>query len=90
MGVVVIFGFLDRGGDLRILGASVFIATKQDAKWADKHANSIDVLICTTYDPQLPIWAYFLVLKAHGTLVQLGAPECGFPAFNYFPVLWKG
>lgn len=68
----------------------MFVAAKRDAKWADKHVNSIDVLICTSYDPQLPIEEYFRVLKPHGTLVQVGAPECGFPAFNFFPMLRKG
>lgn len=71
-------------------GASVFIATKEDARWADKHANSIDVIICTTYAPQLPIEEFFGVLMPHATLVRVGAPECGFPVFNFFPMLCKG
>lgn len=62
--------------DARKLGASTYIATGSDLK-ADfeKHANSLDLIICTINPPQIDVDAYFTLLSPGGLLVPLGIPQ---------------
>lgn len=72
------------------MGADELIATDEDADWANKHARSLDLIICTVSSPKMPFPAYLQLLRTHGIIVQVGAPEDSIPAFNAFSLLAKG
>ena len=39
--------------DVLNLGANDYIAMEEDADWSTKHANSLDIIICTVSSPQV-------------------------------------
>ncbi|KAF7550773.1 hypothetical protein G7046_g7914 [Stylonectria norvegica] len=57
------------------LGADEYIATDDDEDWANKYANSLDLIICTVSSPKMPLEQYLGLLALDGTLVQVGIPE---------------
>ncbi|EXJ88755.1 hypothetical protein A1O3_01819 [Capronia epimyces CBS 606.96] len=71
------------------MGATDFIATDEDEDWAAKHANSLDIIICTVDSPKMPLAKYLRLLRVGGTFVQVGAPEDRLPPFNILPLLAK-
>ncbi|KAF7540379.1 hypothetical protein G7Z17_g12218 [Cylindrodendrum hubeiense] len=57
------------------LGADEYIATEDEEDWSTKHADSLDLIICTVSSPKMPLQKYFDLLALNGTLVQVGIPE---------------
>lgn len=71
------------------LGADDFIATGDGPEAAAKHSGSLDLIISTVSGSNMPIQTYLDLLAFQGTLVQVGAPEEGLPAFNSFAMIFK-
>lgn len=58
--------------------------------WAEKNANSVDLIVCTSYAPNMPIGKYLQLIKPHGTYIQVGIPDDEIPAFRMMPMMKKG
>jgi alcohol dehydrogenase (NADP+) len=74
--------------DARKLGATCLVATGEE-KWFKKHARSLDLIVSTVGDNDLPLSGYLGLLKTGGTLVQVGVPE-GKITLNLAALIGKG
>lgn len=74
--------------DALAMGAKHFIATG-DKDVFKKNKRSFDVIICTVNSPDMPMGDYLSMLKVHGNLTLVGAPEKPFP-LNAFALLGNG
>lgn len=72
------------------MGATDFIATGEDEKWARKNRLRLDLIVCTVSSHDMPLAAYLGLLAIKGTMIQIGAPDENIPAFNAFSLLAKG
>ena len=54
------------------LGADKYIATDDDEDWEKKNARSLDLIISTVSSDKMPLTGYLQLLKANGTLIQVG------------------
>lgn len=74
--------------DARKMGAKHFIATHDDDKVFTKEGNrrTLDLIICTTNDPKMPLQGYLQLLKPGGHLIFVGLPEGGLP--NIHPAIY--
>ncbi|KAK8847355.1 hypothetical protein IAR55_005212 [Kwoniella newhampshirensis] len=60
------------------LGASDFLVTGDDVEDAVKgRERSLDLLICTSNDPSMPLNSYLSLLRPGGNFVLVGVPETG-------------
>jgi len=75
--------------DATAMGATRFIATSEDPKWAKTHARSLDLIVSTVSSPDMPLEGYFRLLRTRGEFIQVGAPEDKIPAFNAFALMAK-
>ncbi|KAF2150024.1 zinc-binding alcohol dehydrogenase [Myriangium duriaei CBS 260.36] len=87
--VVAISRTQTKKADALKMGATDFIATDEDKDWAEKHANSLDIIVSTVSSPKLPVQEYLSLLKYKGRFVQVGAPEDVIPGFNVFALIGK-
>ncbi|KAL2256285.1 hypothetical protein VTK26DRAFT_1896 [Humicola hyalothermophila] len=87
--VVVISRTSSKKEDALKLGADDFIATAEDPDWAKKHANSLDIIICTVSSSSMPLVEYLSLLRLDGVFCQVGAPELGLPSFPPTSLLFK-
>lgn len=71
------------------LGADDFIATGEEPDWTSTHRGSLDLIVSTVSGPNMPIQQYLDLLAFQGTLVQVGAPEEGLPAFNPMAIAFR-
>lgn len=71
------------------LGADDFIALAEGEDATSKHSGTLDLIISTVSGANMPIQQYLDLLAFNGTLVQVGAPEEGLPAFNQMPIEFK-
>lgn len=76
--------------DVLKLGADEYIATDDDEDWANKHARSLDLIVCTVSSPKMPLSDYLTLLKVKGTFIQVGAPEDKLPDMYAFAFVLKG
>ncbi|KAG9244770.1 chaperonin 10-like protein [Calycina marina] len=88
--VVAISRSSSKEADARKMGATGFIATAEDPKWASKHARSLDLIVSTVSSPDMPLESYLRLLRTNGDFIQVGAPEDKLPAFNIFSLIAKG
>ncbi|KAL8971918.1 MAG: hypothetical protein Q9197_003024 [Variospora fuerteventurae] len=88
--VVAISRKATKRDDALELGADEYISTDEDPKWAEHHARSVDLLISTISQPNMPLEQYLQLLRVHGTFIQVGAPEDRMPAFYAFALIGKG
>ncbi|KAI5475822.1 hypothetical protein MNV49_000833, partial [Pseudohyphozyma bogoriensis] len=71
--------------------AENFIITKDIAATAEKWARSLDIILCTSFQSDLPIESlFFKVLKPQGALVLVGLPEEKLPAMYGQQLVGKG
>lgn len=73
--------------DAKKMGADRFIATHDGDEVFKKNAKSLDLIVATTNDSKMPILGYLSLLRAHGTLVLVGAPEEPLPQIPVFPLI---
>jgi D-arabinose 1-dehydrogenase-like Zn-dependent alcohol dehydrogenase len=76
--------------DAEAMGATAYIATSEDEKWARKHSRSLDLIISTVSSPDMPLESYLRLLRTGGTFIQVGAPEDKLPAIAAFGLIGKG
>lgn len=81
----------DKKDDVLKLGADAYIATAEDEDWDKKNAGTIDLIISTVSSPKMPLTGYLNLLRTHGTLIQVGAPDGGeLPPINAFTIIMRG
>ena len=68
--------------DAKKMGAKNFIATHGDGDVFKKNKRTLDLIICTTNDPEMPLQGYLSLLKPGGRLCFVGLPEAGLPKIN--------
>ena len=73
--VVAISRSSSKKADAMKMGADDFIATDEDKDWATKHANSLDLIVCTVSSPKMPLAQYLQLIRVKGHFIQVGAPE---------------
>lgn len=77
--------------DVLALGADAYIATADDKDWAKTNARSIDLIISTVSNSDMPLEQYLGLLKANGTFIQVGAPDGGnLPPISAFTLIIAG
>lgn len=87
--VVVVSRSSAKKEDALKMGADDFIATGEDSDWATKNASTLDLIISTVSNTDMPLGKYLDLLRLDGTLVQVGAPDDGLPGFRGFPLILK-
>ncbi|EME42899.1 hypothetical protein DOTSEDRAFT_153077 [Dothistroma septosporum NZE10] len=75
--------------DALALGADEYVSTDDDEGWAQKHANSLDLIVSTVSSPKMPLDGYLNLLKVRGTFIQVGAPEDKLPELQVFAFVLK-
>lgn len=88
--VVAISRSTSKEADVKKMGADYIIATGEDPKWAKKNARTLDLIICTISNADMPIRQYCQLLRTNGTFIQVGAPEEPIPSFNIMSLVVKG
>ncbi|CBX95836.1 hypothetical protein IAQ61_004667 [Plenodomus lingam] len=76
--------------DAKAMGATDYIATSEDEKWARKHSRSLDLIISTVSSPDMPLESYLRLLRTGGQFIQVGAPEDKLPPIAAFGLIGKG
>ncbi|GAA6023448.1 hypothetical protein JCM10207_004417 [Rhodosporidiobolus poonsookiae] len=77
--------------DAEKMGATNFIATHSGKEDDFKpYARSLDLIICTTNDTDMPLSGYLSLLRPRGKLILVGAPEKPIPAASTFQLLMSG
>lgn len=64
--------------DAFALGADDYAATSEKG-FSAKHVGTLDLIINTSSSEHVPMFDFLTMLKTHGTLVQIGAPEAPVP-----------
>ncbi|KAF2831693.1 alcohol dehydrogenase-like protein [Ophiobolus disseminans] len=88
--VVAISRRRNKVADAKAMGATDYIATSEDAKWARTHARSLDLIISTVSSPDMPLESYLRLLRTGGQFIQVGAPEDKLPRIAAFGLIGKG
>ncbi|KAJ4382795.1 hypothetical protein N0V86_002019 [Didymella sp. IMI 355093] len=88
--VVAISRRRNKEKDARAMGATGYIATAEDEKWARKHSQSLDLIISTVSSPDMPLESYLRLLRTNGTFIQVGAPEDKLPRIGAYSLIQKG
>lgn len=76
--------------DALALGADAYIATADEKGWGEKHASSLDLIICTVSDPRMPLKEYLGLLRPKGTFCQVGIPEGPLPQLDTMALVLNG
>lgn len=58
--------------DVLALGADKYIATADDEGWEDKNARSLDLIVSTVSNSNMPLTGYLKLLATNGTYIQVG------------------
>lgn len=61
------------------MGAKHFVTTSAE-DWATANAQSLDLIICTSFAKDMPLDRYLSMLDIGGTLVYVGIPEAALPS----------
>ncbi|EPE02634.1 nadp-dependent alcohol dehydrogenase [Ophiostoma piceae UAMH 11346] len=73
------------------LGADAYIATADDENWATNNTRSLDLIISTVSNGDMPLQGYLSLLKPGGTFIQVGVPDGGnLPVINAFMLIGNG
>ncbi|KAI8940567.1 hypothetical protein NX059_004244 [Plenodomus lindquistii] len=88
--VVAISRRRNKVDDAKAMGATDYIATAEDDKWARKHSRSLDLIISTVSSPDMPLESYLRLLRTGGRFIQVGAPEDKLPPIAAFGLIGKG
>lgn len=80
----------NKKSDALALGADSYIATSDQTDWAEQHASSLDLIICTVSDPRMPLSSYLSLLRPRGRFCQVGIPEEPLPQLDTMALVLKG
>ncbi|KAL8710665.1 MAG: hypothetical protein Q9225_007255 [Loekoesia sp. 1 TL-2023] len=72
------------------LGADEYIAMAEQRDWAKQYASTLDLIICTVSDPQMPLQEYLGLLRPKGTFYQVGIPEEPLPQLDTMALVLNG
>ena len=72
------------------LGADQYVATAVEGDWSERHAASLDLIICTVSDPEMPLREYLGLLRPKGRFCQVGIPEKPLPSLDAMPLVLNG
>ena len=72
------------------LGADEYIATGEGEGWAEKHAATLDVVICTVSGTGMPLTEYLGLLAPLGRFCQVGIPEKPLPQLDAMQLVLNG
>ncbi|KAK3367313.1 zinc-binding dehydrogenase [Lasiosphaeria ovina] len=69
----------EKRDDVLRLGADEYIATDDGGggSWAEDHARSLDLIVCTVSSEDMPLTDYLRLLKVDGVFIQVGNPDGG-------------
>ncbi|KAJ9100502.1 hypothetical protein QFC21_003541 [Naganishia friedmannii] len=74
--------------DAEKMGATRFIATHGGGEDDFKpYARSLDLIICTSNDENMPLSGYLSLLRPGGNFILVGAPEKALPPINPFQLI---
>lgn len=78
----------NKRADAEKMGATRFIATHSGGKKDfAPYARSLDLIIATTNDTDMPLEGYLSLLRPGGQLILVGAPEKPLPSFSPFKLI---
>ena len=72
------------------LGADEYIATAEQEDWAERHASTLDLIICTVSGPGMPLQEYLGLLRPKGRFCQVGIPEEPLPSLDAMKLVLNG
>ena len=73
------------------LGADEYVATDDEEEdWPQRHASSLDLIICTVSSPHMPLQAYLGLLRPKGRFCQVGIPEQPLPRLDAMALVLNG
>lgn len=73
--------------DAEKMGVSQFIATHDEPDWEKKNARTLDLIVCTANNADMPINKYLKLLKPGSKMILVGAPEENLKPFNAFELI---
>jgi len=74
--------------DAEQMGATRFIATRDgSSKNFEPYSRSLDLIICTVSNADMPLQGYLSLLRLGGTIVFVGAPEDPIPPMTLWPLI---
>ncbi|KAK9451979.1 chaperonin 10-like protein [Limtongia smithiae] len=77
--------------DVLAMGATKYIATLDDPDWAKNNEYTLDLIISTVSNSDMPLDDYLSLLNVHGTFIQVGAPDSGLlPSISAFTLFKNG
>lgn len=81
---------LSKAADAMDLGADEYVATSEQEDWAERHASTLDLIICTVSEPRMPLQQYLGLLRVKGHFCQVGIPEEPLPRLDTMPLILNG
>lgn len=72
------------------LGATEYIVTADQKEWGEKHASTLDLIICTVSGSAMAFQQYLGLLRPRGTFCQVGVPEEPLPSLDAMPLALNG
>lgn len=87
--VVAISRTRDKEDMARSLGATHFVATETDADWEQRNAQTLDLIVCTVSNANMPLGGYLNLLGVRGQFIQIGEPEDTLPGLKVFSLIGR-
>lgn len=72
------------------LGADEYVATVDQKDWAEQHASTLDLILCTVSGPRMPLQEYLGLLRPKGIFCQVGIPEEPLPPLETMSLVLNG
>lgn len=70
--------------DAEKMGVKQFISTHDDENWSEANARTLDLIVCTANNSDMPIQKYLRLLKPGSSFILVGAPEEPLPQIPAF------
>ncbi|KAL8902073.1 MAG: hypothetical protein Q9207_004898 [Kuettlingeria erythrocarpa] len=88
--VVAISRSMKKAEDALKLGADEYVATAEQDDWAERHASTLDLIVCTVSGTGMPLQAYLGLLRPKGRFCQVGIPEEPLPSLDAMALVLNG
>ncbi|KAJ3008433.1 hypothetical protein HKX48_008538, partial [Thoreauomyces humboldtii] len=73
--------------DAEKMGVKQFIATADDEDWEKKSKRTLDGIVCTVNNADMPIHKYVALLKPGCKMIMVGIPESALEDFKITPLI---
>lgn len=80
----------EKRADALKLGADEYVPTAEQKDWSERYAASLDLIICTVSDPNMPLHEYLGLLRPKGCFCQVGIPEKPLPPLDAMALVLNG